>query len=80
MIKTPILVVGAGPTGLMLSAQLQRYGASHTIIDRKQGITELSKALAVQARTLEQYRQLGIADAATREGFVARNVPFRGQR
>ncbi len=76
MIRTPILVVGAGPTGLMLSAQLHRYAAPHTIIDRKEGITKLSKALGVQARTLEQYRQLGIADAATREGFVARNVRF----
>ena len=76
MIKTPILIVGAGPTGLMLSAQLHRYSAPHTIIDRKEGITKLSKALAVQARTLEQYRQLGIADAATREGFVAQNVRF----
>ena len=74
MIKTPILIVGAGPTGLMLSAQLHRYGASHTIIDQKEGITELSKALAVQARTMEQYRQLGIADKAIAQGFVAKNV------
>jgi len=81
MIKTPILILGAGPTGLMLSAQLHRYGAPHTIVDRKGGITELSKALAVQARTLEQYRQLGIAQAAINEGFIARTVRFmvRGQ-
>ena len=74
MIKTPILIVGAGPTGLMLSAQLHRYGANHTIVDQKKGITELSKALAVQARTLEQYRQLGIADKAIAHGFVAKTV------
>ncbi|MDA7949230.1 MAG: FAD-dependent monooxygenase [Hyphomicrobiaceae bacterium] len=76
MIKTPILIIGAGPTGLMLSAQLHRYGAPHVIVDLKDGITELSKALGVQARTLEQYRQLGIADAALSEGFIARNVRF----
>ncbi|NNE23993.1 MAG: hypothetical protein HKN11_15430 [Rhizobiales bacterium] len=76
MIKTPILIVGAGPTGLMLSAQLHRYGAPHTIVDRKDGVTKLSKALAVQARTLEQYRQLGIAQAAINEGFIARTVRF----
>ena len=76
MIKTPILIVGAGPTGLMLSAQLHRYGAPHAIVDLKDGITELSKALGVQARTLEQYRQLGIADIALNEGFIARNVRF----
>ncbi len=74
MIRTPILIVGAGPTGLMLSAQLHRYGAPHIIIDKKPGITHLSKALAVQARTLEQYHQLGIADAAIAQGFVADSV------
>lgn len=76
MFKTPILIVGAGPTGLMLSAQLHRHGAAHTIIDRKDGVTPLSKALAVQARTLEQYRQLGIVDAALDEGFIGRNMRF----
>ena len=74
MIKTPILIVGAGPSGLMLSAQLHRHGAAHVIIDRKDGVTELSKALAVQARTLEQYRQLGIADKAVGQGFVAESM------
>jgi len=74
MIKTPVLIVGAGPTGLMLSAQLHRYGAEHVVIDRKDGVTHLSKALAVQARTLEQYRQLGIAEQAIAQGFVAGNV------
>lgn len=76
MIKTPILIVGAGPSGLMLSAQLHRYGAPHVIVDKKDGVTHLSKALAVQARTLEQYRQLGIAQKALTEGFLARSVRF----
>lgn len=74
MIKTPILILGAGPTGLMLSAQLHRYGAPHAVVDRKAGVTEFSKALAVQARTLEQYDQLGIAAAAIKNGFVAGSV------
>ncbi len=76
MIKTPILIVGAGPSGLMLSAQLHRYGAPHVIVDQKEGVTNLSKALAVQARTLEHYRQLGFADRAIAQGFVAKSVRF----
>ena len=76
MIKTPILIVGAGPSGLMLSAQLHRYGAPHVIVDQKDGITHLSKALAVQARTLEQYDQLGLADQAIAQGFVAESARF----
>ena len=74
MAERPILIVGAGPTGLMLSAQLHRFGAPHLIIDAKPGVTALSKALAVQARTLEQYRQLGIADTAIDRGFIARSM------
>ena len=74
MIETPILIVGAGPSGLMLSAQLHRYGAAHVIIDQKERITDLSKALAVQARTLEQYQQLGIAEEVLSQGFIARSV------
>lgn len=76
MIKTPILIVGAGPSGLMLSAQLHRFGAAHVIVDRTDGITDLSKALAVQARTMEQYRQLGLADRALDRGFIAETVRF----
>ncbi|MEM7636718.1 MAG: FAD-dependent monooxygenase, partial [Pseudomonadota bacterium] len=76
MINTPILILGAGPTGLMLSAQLHRYGAPHVIVDRKPGVTKVSKALAVQARTLEQYRQLGIAETAIEDGFMAGSVRF----
>lgn len=76
MIKTPILIAGAGPTGLMLSAQLHRYGAQHVIVDRKPGITPLSKALAVQARTLEQYRQLGFVKDALSKGFAGKSVRF----
>lgn len=76
MLKTPILIVGAGPTGLMLSAQLHRYGAAHTVVDQKPGITSVSKALAVQARTLEQYQQLGLAEKAHENGFVAGGVRF----
>lgn len=76
MIETPILIVGAGPSGLMLSAQLHRYGADHVIIDQKPGVTTKSKALAVQARTLEQYRQLGIAEQAITQGFIAQSLRF----
>ena len=50
---TKVLIVGAGPSGLMMAAQLLRYGIIPIIIDIKQGPTEESKALAVQARSLE---------------------------
>ena len=56
-----VLVVGAGPTGLMLANQLGRRGVRALIIDRHPGPALQTRALGVQARTLEFYRQLGIA-------------------
>jgi 2-polyprenyl-6-methoxyphenol hydroxylase-like FAD-dependent oxidoreductase len=68
---TKVLIIGAGPSGLMMAAQLLRNGVQPIIIDSKQGPTNQSKALAVQARSLEIYRQLGIVDKALQGGKQA---------
>jgi len=75
-IKTDVAVVGAGPTGLALACQLIRYGIDFVIFDAKEGITDLSKAIAVQARTLEIYEQIGLASRAVAEGAIAKRVNF----
>jgi 2-polyprenyl-6-methoxyphenol hydroxylase-like FAD-dependent oxidoreductase len=54
-LETDVLVVGAGPTGLMLANQLVRRGVRVLIIDRHSGPAQQSRALGVQARTLEIY-------------------------
>ncbi|QJD96760.1 hypothetical protein HH214_13215 [Mucilaginibacter robiniae] len=72
----PVLIVGAGPSGLMMAAQLLRYGIQPIIIDNRPGPTQHSKALAVQARSLEIYRQLGIADAVIPNGKPAQGLHF----
>lgn len=61
---TDVLIVGAGPTGLMLANQLARRGVRLQIIDRHSGPAQQSRAMAVQARTMEIYSKLGIADQA----------------
>jgi 2-polyprenyl-6-methoxyphenol hydroxylase-like FAD-dependent oxidoreductase len=61
---TDVLIVGAGPTGLMLANQLARRGVRVEIVDRHAGPAMQSRALGVHARTLEIYAQLGIAGRA----------------
>lgn len=73
---TPVLIVGAGPSGLMMAAQLLRYGTHLVIIDSKQGPTDESKALAVQARSMEIYRQLEIVDKVLHDGSPAEGIAF----
>src|SRR5688572_33432142 len=79
---TDVLIVGAGPTGLMLANQLGRRGVRVTIIDRHSGPAMQSRAMAVQARTLEIYSKLGVVEKALalgRRGNGA-NVWVHGER
>ena len=79
---TDVLIVGAGPTGLMLANQLARHGVHATIIDRHAGPSRETRALAVQARTLEIYSRLGIVERALELGKRATgaNLWARGRR
>ncbi|WP_207540527.1 FAD-dependent monooxygenase [Sabulicella rubraurantiaca] len=68
MSRTDVLVVGAGPTGLVLALWLDAQGSKVRIIDKSKAPGETSRALAVHARTLELYRQLGLGDAVAEAG------------
>jgi 2-polyprenyl-6-methoxyphenol hydroxylase-like FAD-dependent oxidoreductase len=57
-----VLIAGAGPTGLMLANWLVKLGVSVIVADGKEGPTRESRALVVQARSLEIYDQLGLGD------------------
>lgn len=71
--STDVLVVGAGPTGLFLALLLAKLGVAVRIVDKEAEPGTTSRALAVQARTLELYRQVGLAD-----DLIARALVFGG--
>src|SRR4051812_20614725 len=69
-----VLIVGAGPTGLVLALWLTRLGIPVRIIDKTAEPGTTSRALAVQARTLELYHQVGLADAVIAGGVKIANL------
>jgi 2-polyprenyl-6-methoxyphenol hydroxylase-like FAD-dependent oxidoreductase len=81
--KSPdVLIAGAGPTGLVLALWLTQQGVKVRIIDKSTGPGTTSRAMAVQARTLELYRQLDLADAAVAAGYqsLAVNLWVKNKR
>jgi 2-polyprenyl-6-methoxyphenol hydroxylase-like FAD-dependent oxidoreductase len=67
--KVDVLVVGAGPVGLSLAAELQRLNASTLIIDRHAAAATTSRACVIHARTLERLEQLGVTERLLSEGL-----------
>jgi 2-polyprenyl-6-methoxyphenol hydroxylase-like FAD-dependent oxidoreductase len=66
-----VLIVGAGPTGLVLAIWLTRLGVRVRIVDRNAEPSTTSRAVAVQARVLEMYAQLGLAAPVVAAGVRA---------
>jgi len=81
-LDTDVLVVGAGPTGLVLALWLSRMGVRVRVIDKTAEPGTTSRAIVVQARTLEQYDQLGLADPLVERGLkvAAANLWVAGRK
>ena len=77
-----VLIVGAGPTGLMMACQLAIHQVSFRIIDKNEFPSKSSGALIVQARSLEIFEQMGIAEEALKGGIIADkiNVVYNGKK
>ena len=71
MEKCDVLIVGAGPTGLMLSCLLRRLGISIRLMDKNLSPATESRAIGIQARTLELFQNLGIVEKLLRQGLRA---------
>jgi len=77
-----VLIVGAGPSGLMMACQLALHNISFRIIDKKDQRINFSGALIVQARSLEIFQQMGIATEAIQGGRIANEIKliFNGKK
>jgi 2-polyprenyl-6-methoxyphenol hydroxylase-like FAD-dependent oxidoreductase len=80
--KTQVVIVGADPTGLSMAAHLLRYGIDFIIIEKNEKPTNLSKAVVVQARTLEIFEEIGLANKALNQGRLtnALNLFYKGKQ
>jgi 2-polyprenyl-6-methoxyphenol hydroxylase-like FAD-dependent oxidoreductase len=80
--ETDILIVGAGPTGLMLACQLATHNIPFRIIDTNEDHTTQSRALVIQARSVEILDQMGIAEKANKQGKIAKAIGafFNGKK
>ena len=74
MARSDVLIVGAGPTGLVLALWLIKLGARPRVIDKTAEPGTTSRALAVHARTLELYRQLDLTSDVIARGHKVPTV------
>jgi 2-polyprenyl-6-methoxyphenol hydroxylase-like FAD-dependent oxidoreductase len=73
-----VVVVGAGPTGLLLAGDLARAGVSCVVLERHAERSNLTRAFAVHARTLEQLDARGVADELVATGTPESKLRFLG--
>src|ERR1700722_19451934 len=79
MLDSSILIVGAGPSGLALACALGEQGVGARIVDAALGPAQESRALAVQARTLEIVDLWGIADELVSLGLPLHGIRLYGE-
>lgn len=77
--KVDVVVVGAGPTGLLLASELARRGVGVRLIEKRTSSGEHSRALAVLPRTMEMMDQLGLANAFINPSHQAKGICFYGR-
>jgi 2-polyprenyl-6-methoxyphenol hydroxylase-like FAD-dependent oxidoreductase len=76
IVDVDVIVVGAGPAGLLLAGDLARAGVSCAVFERRSGRSGLTRAFGVHARTLEQLDARGMADELVASGTPVARLRF----
>ena len=71
-----VLIIGAGPTGLMAANLLKRSGVDVRIVEQRAQLSRESRAFAIQARTLELFQHIGLVDKLLDRGVINASVEF----
>lgn len=74
MSHLPVLIVGAGPTGLMMANELKRHNIPFRIIDKNAEQTQGSNATWIQTRTLEIFDTIGMIDSFLKIGHKCHTI------
>ncbi|NNH73520.1 FAD-binding protein [Nocardia uniformis] len=77
--KTDVLVVGGGPTGLLLAGDLARAGVAVTLVEKHARGSDLTRAFGVHARTMEQFDARGIAEEVREGGATVDQLQLFGK-
>jgi len=75
----PVLIVGAGPTGLMMAITLAHQGVPFRIIDRKSEPTQTTNAAGIHPRTIEIFNQMGISQQFIEAGVCCHNLEMQSE-
>ncbi len=75
--EVDVLIIGCGPAGLTLAAQLTAFASVSTrIIERKPGPLEVGQADGIACRSMEMFEALGIAEKVLKEAYQVNEVAF----
>ena len=74
----PVLIVGAGPTGMTAAIELSRFGIPVRLVEKRDEPATTSRAVGVQARTLELFEQRGMAEKMLEVGNKAPGASIHG--
>ncbi|KAJ6059216.1 uncharacterized protein N7446_008799 [Penicillium canescens] len=74
--STTVVVVGAGPSGLMLACNLVRFGIAVVILDDRHNKTSTGKADGMQPKTIETFKQLRLAEPLLKNAARVHDISF----